>query len=470
MQTMRGVVSVGHLVALSIATLVFAGPRIRAPSRGPGQAPVAVAYACPGERKSGVRFIFDSAGTLDTVATIPLSEPITNIPEFHDCQNFILTDSTRDSLRYDSLYAIFAAFRLRDRFYAKRPPAETDSLKLPDGSVVPVVAAATIFSGSRENYSPLGIAPGFNCLFLYHRPANPTQWGARMVPLKVPDANCARTGIDLTGGTTLEVRVIRDTLFSAGDYPEAARWDWDSRNRQQYIGIMCENAWCEVGKANFVSSPPRPEYVPAFKVIPGLPPTPEELSRVTGIKGWYDRQMLATRGPNGLVPSGIYGVVIPNPALDRVPTWTVSFSSGRISIGTLYDKRWINVGAAVVTAPYKGLLAGVNLLYFCRGTAAACAVPLGAGLKTPAMWSAVTSCANGGPYTWWGRLGAGETAQYGCVHVQDHGRELKALTAPGAPYAGWVIALPATARWHWSMKDEIVGWYGCQSTSCCNSE
>ncbi len=42
-----------------------------------------------------------------------LSGPITNIPEFHDCQRFLVpVAGQRDSVRYDSLYAIFAAFKL----------------------------------------------------------------------------------------------------------------------------------------------------------------------------------------------------------------------------------------------------------------------------------------------------------------------------------------------------------------------
>ncbi len=44
---------------------------------------------------------------------LPVPGPITNIPEFHDCQRFII-DSTPGpgGERYDSLYAIFAAFKL----------------------------------------------------------------------------------------------------------------------------------------------------------------------------------------------------------------------------------------------------------------------------------------------------------------------------------------------------------------------
>src|SRR5207249_8795612 len=41
-----------------------------------------------------------------TITTIPLAGPISNVPEFHDCQELI-----KDN-RYLSLYAIFASFRL----------------------------------------------------------------------------------------------------------------------------------------------------------------------------------------------------------------------------------------------------------------------------------------------------------------------------------------------------------------------
>lgn len=39
---------------------------------------------------------------------LPASGPITNIPEFHDCQRFV----SRDGAKFDSLFAIFASFKL----------------------------------------------------------------------------------------------------------------------------------------------------------------------------------------------------------------------------------------------------------------------------------------------------------------------------------------------------------------------
>src|SRR2546428_384861 len=126
--------------------------------------------------------VIDSTGNLvKTVDTIPLSGPVTKIPEFHDCQRFI-----QHVNRYDSVYAIFAAFRLESlpaRLKGARDSAESD------GKAYRTVPVATIYSYGGE-YDPLGIKPGFNCLFLYRKGA---QWGAKMIPWSGPVANAVDT-------------------------------------------------------------------------------------------------------------------------------------------------------------------------------------------------------------------------------------------------------------------------------------
>ncbi len=423
---------------------------------------------CPGEDARGVRFVVDSGdrGRI-TVTHVPLSEPISNIPEYHDCQNFITQD-----LRYDSLFAIFAAFRLHNRLAPDTIRASSDSASLPPAGKVPAVAAATIFSASRQTYAPLGIRPGFNCLFVFHPSAADTSdWMATMVPLAPPDSDCTRPGIDLEAGKRLLVKLSRMPGAGLRDYPEAARWDWDSSSSTQYIGIACRENWCEIGNpAGFTPSPAIRPVV--FRRIPGIGLTAADSHRVFAIKGWYDRQILAKRTPSGLVPSGVLGVVIPNPGLAYIlKPWTVSATTGLVAPSSMkpYDSTWINVSATFVSAPYKGLLPGApNMLYFCHGSEASCRIP--PMHATPPQWTATTYCktTTAIPKRWFAmlifknvRLG------YGCVVVTDHWPALYNWKRQHG--SDWTIALPATARWHWLVTDDLAGWHGCYETSCCRN-
>jgi len=421
---------------------------------------------CPGEDARGVRFVVDSGTKSITVTHVPLSEPISDIPEYHDCQNFITQD-----LRYDSLYAIFAAFRLHKRLAPDTIVVSPDSAPLPGGRV-PAIAAATIFSASRQTYEPLGIHRGFNCLFVFHPSAADTSaWNATMVPLTPPDSDCTRPGIDLTTGKVLLVRPSHMPGAGLKDYPEAARWDWDASSRTQYIGIACRENWCEIGNpAGFTSSPAITAVT--FDAIPGVSFTGVEPHRVFDIKGWYDRQILARRTPLGLVPSGVLGIVIPNPGLAHIlKPWTIATGGAPVAPSSMkpYEDSWINVGATIVSAPYKGLRPGApNMLYFCYGSEISCKIP--PVHRTPPQWTPTTYCktTTSVKKRWFGMLVfQHETVGYGCVFVTDHWLDLQNWKAQHS--SDWTIELPATARWHWLITDDLAGWHGCYQTSCCKN-
>jgi len=422
---------------------------------------------CPGEYARGVRFVVDSGDKRITVTHVPLSEPISNIPEFHDCQNFITQDQ-----RYDSLFAIFAAFRLHNRLAPGTIQGSSDSAQLPAGRV-PAVAAATVFSASRQIYAPLGIHPGFNCLFVFHPSAADTSdWNATMVPLTPPDSDCTRAGIDLETGTRLLVKPSRMPGAGLPDYPEAARWDWDASSRTQYIGIACRENWCEIGNpAGFTPSPPIRPVV--FRRIPGIGLTAADSHRVFLIKGWYDSQILARRTATGLVPSGVLGTVIPNPGLAHIlKPWTVPFLGATpIAPSSMrpYESTWVNVGATIVSAPYKGLRPGApNMLYFCYGSEASCKIPQ--QHRTPSQWTPTGACntTTSANKRWFGMLlFQQDTLGYGCVVVTDHWKSL--WDWKRVHPSDWTIALPATARWHWLITDDLAGWHGCYQTSCCKN-
>ena len=422
---------------------------------------------CPGEDPKGVRFVFDSGAGGITVTHVPLSEPVTNIPEYHDCQNFITPQ-----MKYDSLFAIFAAFRLHNKLAPDTIGASSDSV-LFHGTKLAAVAAATVFSASKQTYAPLGIQPGFNCLFVFHPPADTSRWFAKMVPLTPPDSNCTRPGMDLTAGTVLLVKPSKMPNAGLNDYPQAARWDWDATTKTQYIGIACRENWCDIGDpAGFQQAPPTNTAV-TFAPIPGMTLSSVESKRVFMISGWYDRQLLATQTSAGLVPSGVLGITIPNPGLAHIDkNWTAATSGGQptpYSDMTPYQDQWVNVSATIVTAPYKDLRVGApNMVYFCYGTQASCAIP--SQHATPRQWTPTDKCKTGtsGPKRWFGKLlFQGETVGYGCVTVTDHWNDLNQWKTNNS--SDWTIALPATARWHWLTTDDAAGWQGCYQTSCCKN-
>jgi hypothetical protein len=359
---------------------------------------------------------------------VPLSGPITDIPEFHDCQRFIVQIRGREV--YDSLYAIYASDSL----------AFVDTLldtlsALPDDTAA--IAAATIYSYGGV-YPRLGIQPGFNCLYLSRQDTN---WGAWMVPKGIRDPNCSRYDQsieDEPGVTKLRVNAVR-THAADNDYPPVARWDWDSAGQDQYIGIKCGAAWCEVSDDGTAS--PQPSVSIQFGLaytgeFPG--PQGTERSRVTGVKGWYDAQRLAHRGEDGrLVPSNAWGIVVPHPTLPGKQR--SEFRPGR----------WVHVATAMVrNADYEGAVLQMRRdrpyeIRVCsrncfggNAAPATCDTPAGATRE----WSMITY-----------RNDAGKPdTVYHCLARRAH-------AAPPD--------VPGTARWRWLANDETT-WKRC-GPGCC---
>jgi hypothetical protein len=113
----------------------------------------------------------------------PASDPTARIPEFNDCQRFIVV--RRDSLVYDSLFAIFASPSL--------------SL-LPNLKDYERLGAAEIYA--EGTYAPLGITTTFSCLYLGRDP-----WQAILVPEDEDNPRCLGVVDSSTvHGTILQVR------------------------------------------------------------------------------------------------------------------------------------------------------------------------------------------------------------------------------------------------------------------------
>jgi len=257
---------------------------------------------CPAEGQ--VEILGKRGEILTTYTQVSLAGPITEVPEFHDCQRFIL----KAAKAFDSLYAIYASFRLDSL-------DEEAGFEITGDSVVParpaearsVVAAAEIHSWG-GTYDPLGILPGFSCLYVWFE----GRLRARMVHIGSNEAECLKrypVG-EYPAGKDLDIKPRVYGSADDDDYPPVARWDWNEGTGVYFIGIKCGSAWCEVGPAGFISSAP-------ITLDPGL--TPDEIV-VRRIKGWYDQQFLAVKegGMAKAQPTTLRGTVVPRPGLDTL--------------------------------------------------------------------------------------------------------------------------------------------------------
>lgn len=340
------------------------------------------------------------------IAIVPLAGAITNVVGYHDCQRLVINQGRA----YGPLVAVFASSRLAS--------IETD---LDAQSHGVGVAAAEIYSYD-GSYEPLGIEPGFNCLYL----SRGQGLEARLVPVGYDERACLEPlGSNDQRGKELQVHAAAQPGLAQGDYPPVARWDWDRANLKQYIGAACGAAWCEIGEIGFQASPSL-----SFGGVGA--------DRVYRVKGWYDEQVLAVANADGsLRPSGVRGALVPAPGL------------GELDDTAAFQQRWVHVATAVLDGPsaeYKRKLnfdQGTNLVYLCHGNRSGC-IPVSTLQPT---------CTSEG--AWWQKTvsATGESA-FACVTFRDH--------------SGLGVRVPTTARWRWLANDEST-WFSCP-TGCCTKQ
>lgn len=369
----------------------------------------------------------DSGGVTHVYDKIPLSGEISGIPEYHDCQRFI----QRDGKTYDSLYAIYAAFHLESL------PCGLSRCGVGQAGAVGTPAATVLSYGGR--YPALGIENGFNCLYLW----DPPDWKAAMIPQRDnPDCRYKRIVEPLPAGAVpLTVHPIQPASippFRDREYPPVARWDWDSLSRQQYIGIRCGLAWCEVGAPSTAPTDAECAYPPPlpFDPVVGLSAGTGMAKAVTMVKGWFDAQRLAvsaepSSGTLKVRPSWVCGFIVPNPVLGDLQQ-------------SHFEATWVHVAWALVGADYRStvhLAKGRNKISLCYGTATRCRVPTGK-----------VGCSEATPNTmWWAKIMAPDGSEtYRCVVWR------------GYPTG---IDVPGTVRWRWQADDE-TNWIKCPSGCC----
>jgi len=471
MRVSRGIL-VASCIAIPLVVLV-ASRRGPAGDVGPATAVAGWRPECP--RYGEWTAFFDSAknSPISHSGELALPGPLTNVPEFHDCQRFINDNGGRPL--YMSLNAIFARDSLAELTapldsVGERAPAEKpsrtriDSATIRGSGRVGRAVALGAASGSMKaiavaeimaldsGYAPLGIAQGFSCLYLYPRTGTKSGLEARMVPVGQNDSLCLKPlAIGSSIGTTLEVQ---RTWFPTTAVPPVARWDWDAKHEQQYMGVACGHAYCEVGKRGFVASHVHNTAKPVFAV-----------------KGWYDEQRLAypARGAT-LATMPRVGAIVGT----LVPAANLGTHNGTPDSSD-FTRNWVSVATAFITdtsakylrklnlEPSKvGLEAGneVSLCYGDRSTcvhnnpvaSATCTPPSGIApvIQQGAPALAIDPTAS----RWWARIKSVKSQRevYYCVVQRQH------------PH----VHIPGVVRWRWATSDETM-WVRCLE-GCCEVE
>lgn len=413
-------------------------------------APVGVTLAsnreCPFHED---RITVGEPGAEESYDTLPLVGPITGIPEFHDCQRFI-GDSAKS---YGPLVAIYATNNLAGRTLTPAPsapevdatnqpvvadPARVSEAVLPAGPVSDAVALGIIVDFDQVAYAPLGIEPGFNCLFVFPQGGSPNGLGAKVVPVGTNVQKCTSGATRSERGTDLVVYTKRMNLDHPNDYPPVARWDWDQKTSRQYIGIRCGPRWCEIGPQGFLRSDTH--------LFPGLGDPKER--RVFAVKGWHDEQWLAhpvAGAPGAIVPKPFRGTLVPVKNLSS------------LKIAAFRGPDWVTVAGVAITphdSDYQGkfgfteatMPGTMNKVALCNGDWAACIAKGG----SPAVVPTEPACPPTDDGTWWARITSTTGShRYFCVKRNGH--------------AG--ITMPGTARWRWLNTDETI-WIECDAGCC----
>jgi hypothetical protein len=417
---------------------------------------------CPHNWTFGKISFLDSTGqrvylkTLSSSGTLSASEVQTDVPEFNDCQRLIVRNG--NERKYDSLFAVFARDSLDDTLTITRG--------MVGGSAMPLAEVVAL----GDSYPPLGIKPGFNCVFVW---MEGSEWRAAMRPYGENEGECRQPQslsnvFEGEAGRTLAIVRSTSPSLSLNDYPNVARWDWDVRREQQVIGFKCLDGWCEVGEmgATPLTLPPLAERSDLPEQLRPLATTP-----VLRVKGWYDEQDLSPAHlhwwEHGEGPTDILGTIIPVPQLGTfsaavdfdAPSWKpieyvlLSKPSNEYSEKRGYAPAGSDGSVTTISLCVEYWTTDVHP----TGSKACPGIPE-ALHKTP------TCGAEGYPSSgptpsdpwkyWWVKTQppAGEPAKYSCIVRRGMG---------GAP-------VPGTARWRWLADDE-TSWGRCGG-GCCTTQ
>jgi hypothetical protein len=399
--------------------------------------------------------------SLDTNHQLTIPGVITNVPEYHDCQRFLLDNSGAG--KYGALEAIFVLDSITEKYAASKAVALSDRdlvvLRKAQNPViaqypgpVPLVLLLTVAEVYSEgDYEPLGIKQGFDCIeFLWVIPGNATTYSAWMVPV-AKESECGLLSMAhpwMLGSTVTELEVDEVKLIEKDKVPPAARWQWDPTGRQ-YIGLKCPGElWCALHKKGDL------HQTETYNLSTISPPPQIRL-----LGGWGDAQYLAK-----------YTGTWPFKKLERDGPFGTLFAARSLDGRTLddytknapTDNHWLPVasvaldgptstyGSSLNFEPTPANLASLNQVELCfNGNGVTCE----GGNKLPPGCKFDNS--NNG--TWYARVIASNSHAivYYCVDYQQ----------TIVPSTGKTIQPPGMVRWRWLPNDETI-WVSCPSGCC----
>lgn len=397
-----------------------------------------------------------TAGSMSTWTTAGrpqeflISEGITDIPEFHDCQRLIPNKDGEHA--YGRLAAVFARFQLDTLV----PMLDRPSDSTPGPRTLAVAEVA-----SEGEYESLGIEVGFNCLLLR---LDGGTLSARVVAMGTDHRGFECVQFE-RAPTPAGARVTELAVLPAkfDRVPPVARWEWDTERDRQLIGVKCgEQRWCVIGP----DDPPHPVK------SHGLTGAPQGMTA----PGWYDEQSLAVAVTDGsapsdaaptLLPSGPFSTIFPDEALeqfrrDSYPRheWIPAAHIAMPQPAPVYGAK---LGLAQTDAPLPAAsLDGLNQLQFCVGTIKSCKVreadindPVASGCTKAYIDSLAAIPADARKLPIWARIippgssSDSSKTRYHCVTHREHPE----------------VEIPAVVRWRWRVDDETI-WAYCPSGCC----
>jgi hypothetical protein len=396
---------------------------------------------------------------------IPLAGAHDIVREYNDCQAFVdQTGAQYVGIAHYALFAIWAADPKLVPYATRLDSARIGRRSLRTSPYRGASSAArawiqqlatlgmgipfaTIHDYGPDHYQPLGITPGFNCVYIW-ADAGDLRLRARMVSQPMnPSCTTPLSDPGSAHGKELVVRFTPHVMYRDSSLPPVSRWDWDSINTKQYAGMKCGPLWCEVGDSDLVTSSDRRGLGVPFDADPAT--GGEEASRVKEMKGWYDEEQLAVPGPGGqLRPSGIWATIFPHPRLGST-TSPGELGGGWHHVSTLYLRGTFTGPEMDVYVHKLGLYVGMNRVYFCTGAWGP------GGCSDPSGRPAPTCTGGSSPLQYWSKVVAmgappGTRPVYHCVMPR--------------PYSD----VPGTARWRWKWDDQTT-WIRCP-TGCCEVE
>jgi hypothetical protein len=271
---------------------------------------------------------------------------------------------------------------------------------------------------------------------------------------------------DTLVGVVLSVtRTVHAAHGSPDDYPAAARWDWDSVNQVQYVGVKCGAGWCEIGPngTRLSDLPPSATLSPSAALASG--------GKERHIKGWFDQQQLAP--PVGSNPTS------------PLPGWGTVFPAAELGsyVKSRFEATWLLTALVALDSSLEGYGEKLNLhparadqemnrVYLCKGAFAECLAaaatvpeiaralpPESAPPKCPTVAADVDGVLAEDAGVWWAAIVPPDgAAAFRCVIRRDHGGAFQKLG----------MAFPGFVRWRWRNNDETI-WIRCDQ-GCCEVE